>query len=55
MVIKGSEIAMHKLAIGFFYACAALAFVVTASVFVDKASERPAGAGAQYATASVVR
>jgi hypothetical protein len=45
--------AMHKLAIGFFYACAALAFVVTASVFIEKASEPKLGQ--QYATASAVR
>jgi hypothetical protein len=42
---------MHKLAVGFFYACAALAFAVTASVFIGVASEH--NARYQYATVVV--
>jgi len=42
---------MHKLAVGFFYACAVLAFAVTASIFIGKASEQ--SARHQYATVVV--
>jgi hypothetical protein len=42
---------MHKLAVGFFYACAVLAFAVTASVFIGVASEH--NSRYQYATAVV--
>jgi hypothetical protein len=42
---------MHKLAVGFFYACSALALVVTASIFIGKASEQ--NVRHQYATVVV--
>jgi hypothetical protein len=42
---------MHKLAVGFFYACATLAFAVTATVFIGMASEQ--NARYQYATVVV--